>query len=70
MATDKYKNSSDMENEIKELMDRFDEGNMSINDLERELLVLYRVSKRSAPWFMIGFIVGLLTMTIVIMGAI
>lgn len=59
-----------MENEIKELMDRFDEGNMSINDLERELLVLYRVSKRYAPWFLIGYIVGLLTMTIVIMGAI
>ena len=60
-----------MKKRITELMDRFDEGNMSINDLERELLVLYHVSKRSStPWFLIGFIVGLLTMTIVVMGAI
>jgi hypothetical protein len=46
----KYKNSSDMEKQILELMDRFDEGNMSINDLEQELLVVYtHVSKRN--WF-------------------
>ena len=38
-----------MEKKILELMDRFDEGNMSINDLEQELLVLYDVSKRN--WF-------------------
>jgi hypothetical protein len=36
-----------MEKQILELMDRFDEGNMSINDLEQELLVLYNVSKRN-----------------------
>ena len=33
-----------MEKQILELMDRFDEGNMSINDLEQELLTLYNVS--------------------------
>ena len=35
-----------MEKKILELMDRFDEGNMSINDLEQELLVLYSVMPR------------------------
>lgn len=34
-----------MKEKITELIDRFDEGNMSINDLEQELLVLYDVSK-------------------------
>ena len=38
-----------MKKQILELMDRFDEGNMSINDLEQELLALYNVSKRN--WF-------------------
>jgi hypothetical protein len=35
-----------MKEKITELIDRFDEGNMSINDLEQELLVLYNVTPR------------------------
>lgn len=33
-----------MEKRISELMDRFDEGNMSVNDLEKDLLELYRAT--------------------------
>lgn len=35
-----------MKEKITDLMDRFDEGNMSINELEQELLVLYNVTPR------------------------
>lgn len=35
-----------MKEKITELIDIFDEGNMSINDLEQELLVLYNVTPR------------------------
>ena len=43
---DKYKTSNDMKEKIDELMDRFDEGNMSIDDLHSELLDLYNVTPR------------------------
>lgn len=46
-----------MENTIKNLMNKFDEGNMSINDLERELLVLHTnrhsTSRKGTGWYMI-----------------
>jgi hypothetical protein len=42
----KYKTSNDMKEKIDELMDRFDEGNMCIDDLHSELLYLYNVTPR------------------------
>lgn len=41
-----YKTSNDMKEKIDELMDRFDEGNMCIDDLHSELLDLYNVTPR------------------------
>lgn len=38
-----------MEDKIEELLDRWEEGNMSVKDLQDELYVLYDVSKRN--WF-------------------
>lgn len=42
----RYKTSNDMKEKIDELMDRFDEGNMCIDDLHSELLDLYNVTPR------------------------